>query len=86
MTTSQKILIAAAVIVLLAFMQIGIAEQLVQESNIELFSLRSPLLIAMSAVQVVFGAWALTDVSKKIEEDKKAEAHKPQHTPTKHVK
>ncbi len=72
MTTSKKILIAAAVILLMAFLQIGVAEQLVAESETGTFTLRSPILIAMSVVQVIFGIWAFVDVSKKIEEDKPA--------------
>ena len=66
MTTSKKILISAAVILLMAFLQIGVAEQLVAESETGTFTLRSPILIAMSVVQVIFG------ISKKIEEDKPA--------------
>ena len=72
MTTSKKILISAAVILLMAFLQIGVAEQLVAESETGTFTLRSPILIAMSVVQVIFGIWAFVDVSKKIEEDKPA--------------
>lgn len=70
MTTSKKILISAAVILLMAFLQIGVAEQLVAESETGTFTLRSPILIAMSVIQVAFGIWAFVDVSKKIEEDK----------------
>ena len=65
-------MISAAVILLMAFLQIGVAEQLVAESETGTFTLRSPILIAMSVVQVIFGIWAFVDVSKKIEEDKPA--------------
>jgi hypothetical protein len=85
LTTSAKVLVSAGVIALLAFLQIGVAQQLVSESAPTLFTLRSPLLIAMSIVQVIFGAWALLDVSKKIKEDDGPVLRK--HTPApKHAK
>ena len=74
MTTSTRILISAGVILLMAFLQIGVADQLVAESATGTFTLRSPILIAMSVVQVIFGVWAFMDVSKKIEDDKPAPA------------
>lgn len=76
MTTSSKILVSAGVIVLLAFLQMGVAQQLVAESATTTFSLRSPILIGMSVVQLIFGIWALTDVSHKIKEDEPAPVKK----------
>ncbi|GAC1370467.1 MAG: hypothetical protein NVSMB39_3290 [Candidatus Saccharimonadales bacterium] len=82
MTTTNKILISAGLIVLISLTQLALAQQLVLETTSETFSARSPILIALSFAQVMLGLWTLANISQKVN----AGEEKPEKSPRKRTK